>query len=251
MATLIGCQSASEPTPMPADYLKITALSAPAPLQTENPVFANFPEAFEHVVQIPLMIEPASTGQATALELVQARRQVVEGVSLDLARYLDRVQPDWRERLGARPAIREQLEALIESQTKVNLLTSPDQVEAQASLPGSTVAEFLRNTDIFAAHDSRSSEQRRQSAYNEALKKAKYNLRETLLEMPLEDDEAFGEFLKGKRAAQNDFNALLIIAKPDQVRYRDDDSCEITLFFDRNRIRQLAEDHDRGWLGIF
>jgi hypothetical protein len=245
---LTGCQSVSEPAlPKPPDYLKVQALGQadPAAFVSPDPLSASLTGS---------LTGWASAARATAGDPLQsevlaqaaARRQALRQLGKAILTLKGTDGKRAGERFAGDPAKLAALTQLLETQAPVRFEVKADTVEATAAIDGKNVADCLLAGLPAAGGDPLSRlapaqlDELNGQAQKLALEQARSQLGEAVRGIELTGGQTAGQLMERDTSFANEIQAQMFILQPDDIEYPAPGSCRVTLFFDRNAVRELA-----------
>jgi len=251
IAGAAGCQHfQSAPVPAePPDYFKVTAIGVLRP--GDDRPFAAFQGALKGALvceaHAALDGQVADPAQRLLLARAEARRAALRALGQKITAATDKQGQSLAERLKDNPGKQAILNEMLENVAQVTYQEKDQATWAKAELSGPKVVEVLdANTPSVAATAGaaltpQQAEQHRRLAYDKALREVKAMLRAKAMNLELSDKRLVKDALAEDQSAMQELDALLFLAQPDEVKYLPDGSCEMTVYFDRNRVRELAE----------
>jgi hypothetical protein len=251
IAGAAGChyfQSASVPAE-PPDYFKVTAIGVLRP--GDDRPFIAFQGALSGVLvcqaRAALDAQVADPAQRLLMARAEARRAALRALGQKITAATDKQGRRLADQLKDDPGKQATLNEMLENVAQVTYQEQDQATWAKAQLNGLKALEVLNaNPPAAAAKASpawtpQQAAQHRRLAYDKALREVKAMLREKAMNLELSDKRLVKEALAEDRSATQELDALLFLAQPDEINYLPDGSCEMTIYFDRNRVRELAE----------
>jgi hypothetical protein len=237
----------------PPDYVKVVGSGSAA----GNAMATTSSVAFSGLLHGPIRAEAAAPldgkiadpAQRALMAQAEARRMALRNMGQLILRLRTSQGGSIGESLKNNPTEQSKLNALLEEQAKVTFANEGQGIHATAVIEGERVMDALGflAPQIAAAPTGAALEAKKEASYALAVEDAKKKLEQTLLEDKLPDGRTVRQGLADNPDAALDFNAMLWVVQPDETRYLSDGSCEVTIFFDRNRLPEVFAKHKRHW----
>lgn len=249
-----GCESLA-PTAQPSDFLKVTGEGEPFNFEKalEQWPWRNLPKMVEATGGVELERKIADPSQRAMIGRAGARREALRTLWGGLEASLRGGGQLKKDEPGDSLGMTADIEKVLETQSAIEYEEAEGRAVAHASAPTAELLRALhRHGALVLETGTRSQEERRKDAKMAAVDDAKNKLRVELGAMKLSDGRTLDKFLESNKDAARDLDVLIFIAKSDAVEYFDNDACRVTIYFDRNRARQLAEGDEGGfWSRLF
>jgi hypothetical protein len=270
---LAGCtwSRRAEPTPQPPDFIKVTRAAAVAGTPHGGNWSETLARSFAGSARLALpgaaaqlgnratsgttMTSPTTTANTSATVEMRlqglavraaARRAALRELAAQIIRTTDSQGRALGAQLTAQPQLLAGFNAIIDSQAQVDVRPGATDVQATAQLNGQTLAQGLKLDSLTPQPSADELEQLRQRSRETALELAKAALRTTLLETPLEDGRTFGATFAAQPEVLNEIDALIFLLQPDETKYLRNGAAEVSIYFDRNAVRDVARRHSGG-----
>lgn len=249
-------EPAEQAAPKPPDYIKITGVGNADSL---GPVTTNT-LSFSGVMSGPIRAESAAAldgqiadpAQRVLMAQAEARRKALRTLGQVILSQRDAQGGPLGEALKKSPADQSRLNTLLEEQAKVTFAMEGTGVHATAMIDGGQVMSAIGlagpQAGAASAPGGASLQAKKEASYNLALDDAKRKLEQALMESKApEGEQTVREALEENPDAKVDFNAMLWVVQPDETTYGADGSCQLTIFFDRNRLQDIFKNNGRPW----
>lgn len=250
-----GCQRfkrQQENVPRPPDYVKVTGSGRPGPVRTTSGTLV-----FTGILRGPVTAEAAApldkrvADPATRLMMAQAaaRKKALRALGRVILETRDMQGAALGEALKSSPLEQSKLEKLLEEQARLDYRDLGEEVRATATIDGQRVLDTLGliGPQLAGPAQAPPAPETKELAYNLALEDAKKKLEQALLAEKLPDGRILKQALADNPSATTDFNALIWVVQPDETQYLNDGSCQVTIFFDRNRLADIFKVKRRWW----
>lgn len=264
LAGATGCQrvlkfrkhdETSTAAPQPPDYLKVTGIGSPNAANVATTRSLTFTGAFQGPVNVdvvvPLDKQIADPAQRVLMGRAEARRKALRLLGQTIMNTRDAQGGLLGETLHKSPADQSKLNKLLEEKARVTFTEQGvASVHATAAIEGRQIVETLGLLAPKAAETGPSalpSGEKKELAASMALESARKSLQAALLETKLPDGRTVKEAMEADPDAAVDFNAMLWVVQPDETAYRPDGSCQVTIFFDRNRLPEIFKNRRHWW----
>lgn len=246
----------AEQAPKPPDYLKITGVGHAGSL---GPVTTNT-MAFAGVLNGPIRAESAAAldgqiadpAQRVLMAQAEARRKALRTLGQVILTQRDAQGGALGEALKKSPSDQSRLNTLLEEQARVTFAMEGSGVHASAVIDGAQVMSAIGlagpQTGANPAAGGATLQAKKEASYNLALEDAKRKLEQALMESKAPDGErTVRQALEDSPDAKVDFNAMIWVVQPDETTYGADGACQVTIFFDRNRLQEIFKNNGRPW----
>ena len=243
-----------EPAPQPPDYIKVSAVGTYIPKSEVD--LTGLKEALSRTWSAEETQTLDNGIDDVALRAVMARAaarraalRTLAGDVLKTPSTIDGATLD--ARLRNNQARRQRIDQLIEDRATTEYKASTERVVAKVSLDGNALVRMLEEPLDEAAVPDEELDPfqlriRQSEARNNTVRELQKNLKQALLQVELDDGRRLGEALAGDPTAMRELEHKIFLVGPDETQYRDDGSCEVTVYYDANQARRLVT-HDRGW----
>lgn len=253
-----GCQRFSltgEKTaeaPKPPDYVKVTGKGSANLEQAATTTLK-----FAGMLRGPIKAESAATldpaiadpAQRTLMAQAEARRKALRTLGGVILAQRGQQGATLGESLRKSPTDQSKLNTLLEEQARVAFASEGTGVHATATIEGQQVMDTLGllAQQPTAMTTGGTLEEKKAIAYTKALADAKQKLQVELMTTQLPDGRPVREALENNSDASRDLSAMLWVLQPDETHYNSDGSCEVIIFFDRNRVPEIFKGKPRWW----
>ena len=259
MALLIGAMGcgrfAPKGEPEPPDYIKISAVGL------AKEVNESLPDAYAKALTGNLEARAtasfdakvADPAQQVLMARAEARRSALRLLAQTMLSVKDADGRALADLLKSSPERQAALSELLDAQASVTFEEKDQKAYAQASIKGQKVFETLTQTSTTQVKKDTELtpaqlDDRKSRAYDVALKDVKGKLKTEMMAVKLPDGRSAKEALDEDSSAARELEALIFLAQPDEVHYTGDGSCEMALFFDRNRVISIATRKYHRWM---
>lgn len=254
-----GCQRFSltgekknEP-PKPPDYVKVIGTGSANLAQVATTSSLGFAGLLRGPIKAessaPLDARINDPAQRVLMAQAEARRKALRTLGGVIMAQRGQQGATLGEMLRKSPTDQSKLNTLLEQKAQVTFANEAQGVHASAMIDGRQVMDALglAAQQSAALKTGGSLEEKKAIAYNLAFENAKKKLEQALLEIRLPDGHSVREALEANSDVALDFNAMLWVVQPDETHYMPDGSCEVTIFFDRNRVPEILKGKRKWW----
>jgi hypothetical protein len=214
-----------------------------------------FAGAFQQPITVdavaPLDKQIADPAQRVLMGRAEARRKALRMLGQTILNTRDAQGAALSEALHKSPTDQSKLNQLLEERARVTYTEQGvASVQAHAAIDGSQIVAALGLLGPKAAETGPSTlptAEKKELAASLALESARKSLEAALLETKLPDGRTVKEAMADNPDAAVDFNAMLWVVQPDETVHRPDGSCQVTIFFDRNRLPEIFKSRRHWW----
>lgn len=256
--TVTGCNrftAASREEATPPDYIKVTAVGtaegeAAAPVDSFAAILNGPLEARATAPQDGNIADPT---QRALMARAEARRTALRMLAQTLMRAKDGDGHTLAQVVKQSPERQNALANLLDAKATVSFEDREQKAFAVASIDGAQVLGLLKEKGgagkaaAPVAASPEEQEKLKTQAQDKALDEAKKKLREQLLATNLKSGKTIGQVVADSKSAARELDALLFLVRPDEVNILEDGSCEVTIYFDRNRAIDAIENGRKKW----
>lgn len=245
-AAPVDAAAATISEPQPPDFVEIRATG-----RAGDDGEVSWPAALSHEFTAQSNMLHDETLTSPGLKLLVAR---AAGRQAALRRLAEKVlatsgtsETTLAQALAADPAQPARLREWLGSKAEVTWQDATTSTLVTVTVQGAGLAEHLGLIPTADKLSPEAIDTLRRAALDNAMEQARTELRAKLLETQLEDGTLAADFFGGRKSASRELDALIFIVQPDEIRQPDPHTAEVTIFFDRNLVRELAKTSGAGW----
>lgn len=248
LPAVVGCSvfkrgAGEEGTPPDYARAEATAQADLSRFASDDPWGAVFSEGLS-AASDPLRLDAALEDPAarTLVARAAARREALRRLAEAVLASQDPSGSPASEAIAGNAEAQARLTRLLEEQAIIVYADTAQGITASARLAAGPLRTFFAPGGAGGAPilTDTQRDEANQAAYEQAMAKAKQQLKAELLALKAKGDRTVGDALGKDASAMNDLNARLFITQPDEVAYPVPGTCKVVIFFDKNRALELA-----------